>query len=73
MTAHTAGGYKHSVFKDFIATVTLHLVPKTNGGWQSDKQRGDSSIYNRGGTETEETLRCLQNEGGKVKPYSNVD
>ena len=57
----------------FIVTVTLHLVPKMNGGWQSDEGCGDSSICNRGGTETEETLRCLQNEGGKVKPYSNVD
>ena len=53
--------------------VILHLVPKMNGGWQSDEGRGDSYICNRGGTETEETLRCLQNEGGKVKPYSNVD
>ena len=72
-TAHTTGGYNHSIFKHFIVTVTLHLVPKMNGGWQSDKGCGDSSIYNRGGKETEETLRCLQNEGGKVKPYSNVD
>ena len=79
LEVYSPGGHKESdmwtepQYLHFIVTVTLHLVPKMNGGWQSDEGCGDSSICNRGGTETEETLRCLQNEGGKVKPYSNVD
>lgn len=54
-------------------TVTFHLVPETNGGWQGYEGCGDSSACNRGGTEIEETLTCLQNEDGKVDHWSLIE